>query len=70
MLNRPTFGSVSLRKEELLHYIQQLDKEEARGCLSDEQRNARIKAKGEFQEVVIREEIKMASKSRINWLQW
>lgn len=43
-----TFGNVSLRKEKLLQTIQQLDKEEERRIISDEQRSGRIKLKKSF----------------------
>lgn len=51
--NKTSFGNVSQKKEELFKKIQELDKEEASIGLSEELKSDRVKAKEEFQELVI-----------------
>lgn len=67
MGNRENSGSVWQQKEKL-QKIKDLDEKESVGPLSEPFRNERAKAKLEFQEIVIREEINWHQKSRMHWL--
>lgn len=67
-MEQRNFWQYYKEKGGLLTKIQELDKAETSGCLSKQLRLDKAKAKDEFQEIVIREEIKWRQKSRINWL--
>lgn len=66
--NKDTFDNATMKKEQLLQTIQFVEQEEERGSFSNKQRVHRIKAKDEFQELALREEIMRRQKSRVNWL--
>lgn len=59
-----------LKKKNFSQIIQNLDKDEERGVLSEEKSLARSKAKEELQETVFQEQINWRQKSRMNWLRY
>lgn len=56
--NKENFGSLPQKKEEMLQKIKDLDETKSAGPLSKQRSKERAKTKPDFQELVIREEIK------------